>query len=449
MKKLLSLSILLALIVLFVYHEDSNGKNIDKNIHKNIETIAKPHLEKINIKNNSHDEIGSRVEENELDDGNLSVIIEGDFNTTKEKVITLSTTVEHAQNLDACNYWWYEADELIGMGDNLEKSFSKGEHNITLVVRDVTGQETNTSVTVRAYNYFSISRFHYDAYYGNLLYVSREVTDHKDKVIIDDDGIYSKKFYTYDEVNNLLLKRIEEHYDNPNENTKTVFTYDEEGNRLSRQIFDVDEVSIRYIEHVYDENNSLVDLKVGTTIENAQSINESFISRDDNEEIVNEENSTSLDLPKDIIELNAKGEVVYEKLYYGYETVTSKMTYNEENSLIELTSLTTSVDSSRRRTTRYDKNGNNIYFEEQYEEKGQPSCHYRSDMSYNDDQEIASEVSVLLGGECPYINEKKRVYTYDDEGTLIGIKALTENGDMTEAYSTLKVIKRYVNEITW
>lgn len=439
MKKLLFVPILLVLIIFFLYHED-------------IEEVEKPHLKqnlqhKNNIQNSSHDEIERIMDENQTTEGNFSVVIEGDLKIMKEQVITLNTMVENAQNLDACNYWWYDANTLIGMGDTLKKSFPKGEHNITVVVRDVTGQETNASVTVRAYNYLSVSRFHYDAYYGNLLYVSREVTNHKNNVIIEDDGFYTKTFFTYGEVDNLPVKRIREYYNNPNDNTKSLFTYNDEGNQLSIQVFDVDEVSIRYLEHVYDENNSLVDFKIGVTPEDAESIMQLSSTIDDNEGIIYEEGYASMDLPQDIIELNDQGKVIYQKYYYGDETITDEMTYNEDGTLLESTTLATSTDSTKKSTIRYDKDGNNIYFEEQYQEKGQLSCHYRSDITYTDEQQVATEVSTLLGGECPYIDETKKIYAYDEEGSIISIKVLTENGDIREAYSTLKVIKRYVNEI--
>ena len=448
MKKLLIVPIVLALTVFSFYHEEIDGRDTNAQGNAKEEIQIK---KRFNIYNNSKNEINNSVEVDKTVDENLSekefsVEIMGELNTTKENNITLNAVVKNVQNEEACNYWWYEDKELIDMGATLEKAFDLGKHNITVVVRDGNGTEVNSSVVVNAYNYESITTLHYDPYYGGLLYTERTVLNHKGQYVLYDDGVYIKELMTYDETTGMLLERVKEYYDNPEENRKTEFTYDDKGNRLVLQVFNSEGISINYMLYIYDENSSLIDMKFGTS---AEDIEENEVPESDNDETLYEESPyVKVKIPEDVVRLNDNGQVIYEELYYGVnDKVVTTMTYDENNKLIH--SERESKTSYDEGTTiiDYDKNGNEINKESKYKMEGEGICHYGTKSTFNESNQIETQVSTLLGGECSYIDEIKRIYSYDEEGEVIAVKATTEGEELSEAHSTLEVIKEYTNEL--
>lgn len=443
MKKLLLVPMVLILIIFSLYLENIDGMDSSTKgkITQEIQ-LEEAILDIYNTKN----EINTSIELNETIEEKFSVEIKGDLNTTKETVITLNAVVKNAKKLDACNFFWYEKEELIYLGSILQKAFDKGEHNITLVVRDANGEETNTSVIVRAYNYYSVTSLNYDAHYGHLLYTQRVITNHKGQDVFDDNGIYSKSFFTYSEDGYLVERRVE-YYLYPEENRKTEFSYDDKGNRLTSQIFNAEGKSIEYNLMVYDANSTLLEIKFGTSPDD---INDNYvygIINDDTSVDASTTYTEDIKVPEDIVRMNDNGQIIYEERYYGDMKVLKRMTYNEENKLIKSQkSLESSYEESSS-ITDYDIKGNAINIEKKYEVKGQTPCHYRSENTYTDVGQVKSSVSTLLGGECHYIDEIKRVFHYDKEGRVINVKSSTDDGDIENAYTTLEVIKEYINEI--
>ncbi len=444
MKKLLIIPMVLSLIIFSLYHENIDDMDTSTKGKVAQETLIEEGI--LEVYNNSKNELNTGVEENETVEEVFSVKIIGDLNTTKETVIKLKAEVKNAKNLERCNYFWYDGTTLIDMGITLDKAFDKGEHNIMLIVRDIDGNETNDSVLLGAYNYLSITKLNYDAYYGHLLYKERSITNHKGQHILYDNGTYSKELMTYDNDDH-LVERVKEYYRYPEENRKTVFTYDDKGNRLVAQTFNSLGVSINYMLNVYDSNSSLVDIKFGT--------NEDDINKDEAlyVETAYEEISYELPIyyeakvPDDIVRTNENGQIIYEERYYGDSKVVNKMTYNEQNKLVKtLRSSNSSYDSSST-IMEYDGKGNAINTEKKYEVKGHSSCHYSSASTYTDAGQVKSKISTLLGGECPYIDEIKRVYSYDAEGNVMKVKSSTESGDSLDAHTTLEVTKEYINEL--
>jgi len=447
MKKLLIVPMVLVLIIFSLYPEDIDG--MDTSAKGNVtETIQKERLNIFNSKN----EINNTVELVELNETTqekvlekiFSVEIKGELNTTKETVITLKAVVKNAQKLEACNYWWYDAKELIDMGATLEKAFDLGEHNITVVVRDANGSETNTTTVVRAYNYKSITTLHYDAYYGGLRYMERTVLNHKGQYVLYDNGIYSKELMTYDENTGMLVERLREYYNHPKENNKKEFTYDDKGNRLVSQTFNSEGISINYMLYVYDDNSSIIDIKFGTS---ADDIENNDVSDD---EVITYDLSPYIEvkIPEDVVTLNDNGQVIYEELYYGEnDKVVTTMTYNEDNKLIHSVRKSNSPYDEGTTITDYDEKGNEIKKESKYKMTGQSLCHYSSKSTFTNSNQIKSRVSTLLGGDCPYVDEIKRLYSYDEEDNVIGVKATTEGEELSEAHTTLEVIKEYINEL--
>jgi len=445
MKKLLLVPMVLILIIFSLYPEEIDG--MDTSTKGKVTQEIQREEAILDIYNNSKNEINTSIELNETIEEKFSVEIKGDLNTTKETVITLTALVKNAQKLEACNYFWYKGKELIDLGVTLERAFEKGEHHITLVVKDANSQETNTSVIVRAYNYQSITRLHYDAYYGHLIYEARIITNHKGQYVLNDNGIYSKRFYLYAAEGNLVEENVE-YYLHSEQNRKIEFTYDSAGNRLSSQTFNVDGKSIEYMLNVYDDNGSLTNTKYGTSPDDINEYDNVYgqiyyeAMPYDSTVYVEEK------VPKDIVEVNDNGQVIYEERYYGDIKVVNKMTYNEENKLVKSERSSKSSYDESSTITEYDEKGNAIDIEKKYEFMGHGSCHYRSKNTYTDSRQIKSDVSLILGGECPaYIDEVKRIYSYDNEGNILNIKASTDDGDVDEAFTTLKVIKEYSNEI--
>ena len=444
MKKLLLVPMVLTLIIFSLYPEEIDG--MDTSTKGKVTQEIQLEEEILKVYNNSKNEINISVEENETTEEEFSVEIKGDLNTTKETVITLSAVVKNAEKLEACNYFWYEGKELIDLGATLEKAFDKGDHNITLVVKDANGTETNSSVLLRAYNYHSIRKLNYDPHYGHLLYVERTITNHKGKYVLYDDGTYSKERMTYDD-NDKLMERIREYYLYPEENRRTEFTYDNKGNRLASQTFNTEGISINYMLNVYDENSTLINVKYATSpddIDDSEVVYGNIIYEEaPYASTIYEE----VKIPEDIVELNDNGQAIYEERYYGDTKIVNKMTYDEKNKLIKSERSYISKYENGSTTMEYDAKGNPLSVEKKRAMKGHASCHYSSQNTFTDEGQIKSNVSVLLGGECHYIDEVKRVYSYDEEGNVESIKSSTDDGAESEAYTTLKVIKEYANEI--
>jgi hypothetical protein len=248
---------------------------------------------------------------------------------------------------------------------------------------------------------------------------------------------------TYDN-NGMLIERVREYYNNPEENRKTEFTYDDKENRLVSQTFNSEGVSIDYMLNIYDDNSSLIDMKFGVNADDIEN-NEVPVY----EEVIYDSSTyIEVKIPEDIIKLNDNGQVIYQEIYYGEnDKVITNMTYNAENKLIKSERTSNSSYDAGITIIEYDKNGNEINKEYKYGMDGQPLCHYRSKNTFTDSSQIKSQVSTLLGGECPYIDEVKRVYSYDEEGTVINIKSTTDGEEISEGHTTLEVIKEYVNEL--
>ncbi len=442
MKRLLIIPIILALIVFSFYYEDVDDMHTAKKVKVSQNTLREEEIIEIY---NSKVELNSSYELNESIDDKFSVEIIGTLNTMKKTIVTLKAKVKNAQEVEKCNYFWYKDKHLLSVGQTLEESFEQGEYTITVVVKDVDGNETNNSVILRAYNYESITKLHYDAYYGNLLYTERMIRNHNGQYVLYDNGIYSKEIMRYED--ELLRERTVEYVDTPEEYRRVVFSYDEKGNRVFSQTFNREGVSVNYVVNIYDENSSLIDIKFGTSPDDIEEDDTSYEELNSEDEIYETIVYEELESPKDIVKKNDNGQIVYEEYVYGDTKETNRMTYNEENKLIKSVRTVSSSYDTSHTILEYDDEGNPIKTEKKYELKGHSSCHYSSANTYTDRGLLKSRVSTLLGGSCPYIDEIERRYTYDDEDNLIKVKVITENEEASEAHSTLEVLKEYLNEI--
>ncbi|CAA6818750.1 MAG: Unknown protein [uncultured Sulfurovum sp.] len=437
MKKILIVPIVLVLIIFSLYHEDVDGMPTTKEGHTKVTQeieIIEEIIEEVQIE-----------KEKKHDKEVFSVEIKGELNTTKETPLRLRAEVHNAHDSDKCNYWWYKNKKLVSIGNVLEETFTKGEHQVHLVVRDANGIEANSTVVVGAYDYYSVQRFNYDPHYGNLLYVEKQILNHKGQYVLYDDGLHTKEYLEYNEASNLIEQTLEFHHQ-PNKNTKTVYSYDNIGNRLTSQSFNSEGESVYYRVNTYDENRTVISSKVGKNEENLvdeyATGNQIVYYADPYATIEQEQN-----IPNDIIRTNDKGQIIYEERYYygGYKNI-NEMSYDEHDKLIKSVRKATSEYDSRLDITDYDKDGNAIKVEVRSEVMNQGLCHYISQRTYTSMGQTESEVSRLVDGECPYVDEVKRNYVYDDKGNIINIKVLSDE-DSNVGFNTLKVVKAYTNEI--
>ena len=438
MRKLLIVPMVLTVIIFSLYHENVDG--MDSNTEGQ---LAKEYLieeEILKIYYNSKDEINTSVEVNETIEKEFSVEIKGDTNTTKETLVTLSAVVKNAQKLEACNYFWYENKVLIDLGVTVEKAFDKGEHNITLVVRNSNGKESSANILLNVYDYFSIKRFNYDAHYGTLLYVAREVLNHRGQYILYDDGTYVRELATYDE-NARLIEKIVEYHQNPTQNSNTLYSYDDMGNNLTSQTFDNEGESVNYMLNIYDANGTFVDTKYGRSPEDIDlTPTEQTVYVYD--EVMYEENLDN----KDVLETNDHGQVIYEEHNYGdYKTI-NKMSYDENNKLIKTERSSSSPYDTRSSIIEYDGKGNAINTEKKYNFNEGEACHFSTKATFTELGMTKSSESTLLEGECPYVDEVKRMFKYDSNGVVVNIKAGMEDGDDV-GFNTLEIVKEYTNEL--
>lgn len=448
MKKILIVPILLTLIIFSLYHQNVDGISTTKKGYTNVTHEVEIAEKVIEVFNNSKDELKSYLEQNETnetEEKRFSVKILGDLNTTKETTVRLYAEVKNAEEIEKCNYFWYEDKQLISMGAFLEETFPKGEHRITLIVRDANGAETNDSVVVGAYDYYSVKRFNYDPHYGNLLYVENQTMNHKGQYVLYDDGMYSKEYSSYDENNNLTEQTVE-YYQNPSENRKMFYTYNDDGQRLTSQTFNADGASVYYVSMTYDDNGTLVSTKRGTSEESLSNDNMAYGTAIYYEDPY-ASGTKDTKLPEDIIRMNDNGQVVYEERHYygGYKNI-NESTYNEDGQLTKTIRRATSAYDTRLDISEYDANGNATKKEYKYKAEGRQPCYYVSHRTYVNYGQTESIVNTLLDGECPYIDEVKRTFTYDSDGTVANIKASTDD-DVSSSLKTLEVIKAYTNDL--
>lgn len=440
MKKLLLLPIVLILMVFSLYHEDVGGRN-------NIEQDQKNRHQEIQIEEEILEIFTSQNEIKEVEasigstEKKFSVKIKGDRKVLKDNSVILTADVENAQRLERCNYFWYEDAKLIDMGETLQKRFAKGDHNITLKVKDVNGVEKNSTILLSAYDYYSIKRFNYDPYYGNLLYVETIITNHKGYNVVYDNGNFSKEVSKYDE-NDKLIEKIVDYYKYPDESSKTSYSYNDDGQILVRQTFNHMGESVYYALHIYDDKGTLTDIQYGTNEDDVKARNV------DETEIIYY-STADLNETQAVQRLNENGQVVYEEQDYGDFKVINKNIYDDNYRLVKEIRRSESTISSRETVREYDEKGNpiNSEYKRYYNlNDAEVYCHYATASTFTDSGMSKTEVSTVLGGNCPYVDEVKREFTYDDELNVANVKAIFD-GDKEASFNTLVIKRTYTNEI--
>ena len=436
MKKILIIPMLLSLIIFAFYHQESNKKEHVIKINKNIQEEIPIYNEIIEIYNNSKNELNSTNKK-------FKISVGSDINTTREKMITLNVKLENTQNIDTCNYFWYKEKNIIGIGSSVSHSFEKGEHKITVQVVCDKGDEANTSLWVRAYDYYTIRREHYNAYYGELEYTEIDILNYKDKYILMDDGIFSKYSYEYDEAGHTTQIK-NEYYQYPNENETTQYEYDEAGNKIKEIILNAKGEIIYMTVNRYSEDGNLTSSKSGKDensliedrYENESYVNISYTDSDDEESEMNIE---------EVKKYNDDAKLIYEEMNYGKIKFIYEYKYNEDVLVKDVTNIV-SENKSQSRINIYNDKAEVVTVERKFTTAKNTSCHYETNYSYTDKGDIKSKVDVLLEGECPYLDDVKRIYNYDNQGNQKSTHAIVD-GDEVNYITTLKVIKSYTNEL--
>ncbi len=436
MKKILFVPIILGLLLLTLSHEDVEGNEPSRDTKVIIQQETPIKKELSQVYNSNYDEI------NKSNENNFSVTIGRDRNISRDSNESFVAQINNANNIESCNYFWKKDGEEVNFGKTVELTFSKGEH--TVFVNVVCGnQEANATITVNAWDYYMITREHFDAYYGDVQYIEREIENHLHQYLLIDDGIYMKERFFYNESHK--VERVEtSYYNHPEQDTITYFTYTPEGLKSSEKTYNAKNELSSLEKYSYNQEGILISLLSGT---NEEDLTEQIVDYSEYE--TNDNNTEVLYIPEEIKsrrELNDEGLVIYEEYSSSSTKTVDEYRYDEENRIVEEKSSYISKDRTRIFKTIYNKDENIISRESKLSFENFVGCEYRTEYTYNENGVIKSKVDILLGGECPYINEVKRVYTYDKEGNVKSIHADLDNGEEM-GYATLKISKVYTNEI--
>jgi hypothetical protein len=440
MNKLLIIPTLLALTLFSIYHYKIEGKKIYEQ-----PTVIEKMKQKILTEQS---EVFSTKKENNISEVKIfTVETKADVNTTRDYETTLTANVKNANNQDACNFFWYEDEELISMGSTLEHSFTKGEHTITVMAKDDEGHESNATTTVTAWDYKKIETLHFNANYGDLKYKEVEVYDHKNRYIIMDDGSFAKRINIYDEEDNRVEHQVI-YYDYPHESRQWLYTFDENHNQLSSKSINLKTGrTLYYSLQTYDEEGNVTSSKSG---ENEDNLYDDYAEYGNQyEDSYYEYNSTHRAHADDKRILNEAGLVTYEERNYGYMKTIEEYSYDSNNTMTQhiSTMITEEVNYD---ITVYNYNGNqNISSSEQIYKTGEEvTCHYKNSSTYNEDGSQNTEKQEILDGICPeYVDDNSfKKYSYDEDGRVKNVTSSLEK-ESDESQTTLKVIKSYTNDL--
>ena len=439
MRKLLLIPALLAITLFTVYHHDVDSKSISIPTEKTeVKEFQVP--ESIIIVN---DEIVTAKNELNVSEAKeFKVSIEPEHNTLIENVTTLTAQVENANNALACNFFWYEDDELIGMGSPFESIFEKGEHLLTLKASDGEGNLSKTELLVTAWEYSKTERLHFNAYYGNLEYTEQEIYDHNYNLVLVDDPTFYKERSFFNERNQVTERRTT-YYGYEQFNRTKLFTYDEYGYHASIKTLDHEGNTIYFISYLRDKEGNVLSMKSG---ENENELMEENLSM---ETYYYAESNETVEVHEDDKKItNKAGDITFEETNYDGLKFIDEYKYDDNRSMIQNISIMISDDEYESTTYNYDDKGNTISTEQLYKKSDLVTCHFKTTRTYNDDGYVLTSGKEILDGDCSDREEKEsfKQYSYDKNGNVSSVKSSSEQGD-EEAYTTLKVIESYTNEV--
>ncbi len=445
MKKLLLVSILLGLILLIFSLNNTSGERAsrDENITPMIKTAI------IDIYTHDNDELSSkRVEIVENNESNFSVSIGSDRNTTRDTNESFIVEVNNADNIESCNYFWKITndieDEESLFGREIEFAFPKGESSV--MVNVICGeQEANATIKVTAWEYYERKTYHYNAYYGELEYTEREIFDYRGNYLIVDNGTFSKANFVYDDKGR-LIERKRVYYQYPAENSVTKFTYNSKGERVVVERLSLDGKLLYISLFTYNEEGDIISIQSGVDREHLEE--EYSFTETGKGGIIYEvaEEYTQNNLNDQRVE-NEDGKVTYESYDDGYMKTTYEYSYHE-NGQVKKESYEAISEDEVTRAVRYYNDKGELLSRERSDKllSNGRECSFRTDYTYNSRGYKASSVDVLLGGECAYLDEIEKRFTYDSEGNVVNVYSVLD-GDVKHGHITTKVVKFYTNEL--
>ena len=441
MKKLLLVPILLGLI-LFSFKDASEVRvtaNLDKNLTPSKE---QPFVEEHgNYKTN----YSNKVELIENNESNFSIDIGSDRNTTRDTNESFVVQVKNADNIESCNYFWKISNELGDIKDiigrEVELEFPKGKSLVNVHV--ICGeQEANATIKVIAWEYFGKKTYHYNAYYGELEYTEREIFDYRGKCLIEDNGIYSKYNFIYDEEGR-LIEQTTLYYHHPSDNEIIKFTYNSKGEKTSAKSFTLDG-ELRYVSlFKYNEQGETISLLSGSDMEHL----EEQIYSSEESQIVYESTDLYTEDTNDQRILNDDGKVTYESYDYVFMKMIYEYSYYYNGEIEKEQRKVVTDDRQSIHISYYNDKGELLSKERSDKSKTDGTeCSFRTEYTYNKQGYIATSVDILLGGECVYIDEVEKNFTYDDKGNVVNVHSVLD-GDIKNGHTTMKVVKFYTNEL--
>ena len=441
MKKLLIVPALLALTLFSIYHYKIEGKKV----YEQPTAMVKMEEDVLMIQNEIY---SAKKEDNASEVKLFKVVTTAEVNTTRDNEMTLSAKVENASNPEACNFFWYEDEALIGMGSTLEQSFSKGEHVITLTAKDGEGHESNATVRVTAWDYEKIETLHFNANYGDLEYKEVELYDHKGRYLLIDDSKFMKFTNAYDEDDNRIEHKVI-YYAYPEDSRQWLYTFDENHNQLTTKSINLKTgKTLYYNVKTYDEEGNVTSSKSGRDEDNLYVDPIENTNSYDNNEYYDYNESRNVD-ERDKVILNEAGNVTYEERNYENMKIIEEYRYDDNNTVTQHTStMITEEINSDITIENYDKEQNIISSEQIYKTGEEVTCHYKTTTTYNEDGMQDTEKIEVLDGICSEDDNEGSLkkYSYDKEGRVTNISSSLEK-DTDENMTTLKVIKSYTNEL--
>ncbi len=440
MKKLIIIPVLLVVTLFSVYHYKIEGKKIyeQPNIMEKMEQ---------NILMEQGEIYTAKKEHNKTEIKIFTVEIPAEINITRDNETSINTKVKNANHEEACNFFWYEDEEFIGMGSTLEKSFSKGEHIITVIAKDGEGHESNATTILIAWDYRKIETLHFDSNYGDLEYKELEIYDHKGRYLILDDGIFVNSINVYDEDDNRIEHKVI-YYDYPDESRQWLYTFDENHNQLTTKNINLLSGKTQYYNvRTFNEEGNVTSSKSGN---NEDDLHDDYIEYGnpyENEEYY-DYNSTNTNEDSKVI-LNEAGAVTYEERNYEYAKFIEEYSYDDNNTMTQHIS-TMITDEIKYDITIYNYNDQkNVSSSEQIYKIGEEvTCHYKTTTTYNEDGMQDTEKQETIDGVCSEDADDNsfKKYSYDKNGRITNISSSLEK-ESDDNMTTLKVIKSYTNEL--
>ena len=470
--KLLSIPAFLGLLLLVLYAQSKDEENI--NVYSERNTT----IEYVKLSKKNEVFTTNREENSTVDKDRLKIDIGMDVNTTRDRDVVLTVSIENLNEEEGCNYFWREGKKFLGVGDSISVPFKKGKHRVSVNVKTTSGREINGSKTITAWEYTKEATLFYDEKTGEFTHKKVRTYDHKGN-LIQIKGKDFLKTYTYDKNG----QEIEMHYDDYTDieySSSSSSEYDENGNLLKNESVDADGNVMWSEINEYNEKNETISSKMG---ENENNLEETVHHGEYNEE--NEDESIEENDNKYVYDDN--GNVLKSEYSYDSTTVSYEMTYNDANQT--LTEVRKSKDGNYsyvrsakytydnkgniatlekhwgdndnysygiRYKYTYDDKGNIATLESEENENGKVGCHYMTSSSYNAEGYVLKESNKVFSGDCQY--DVLHLYvenTYDKEGNIVDTKSkkyTKENekeikDEISEIHRTMKTKNYYSNEL--